>query len=57
MIKLRLFNLYERFSHQIVGPVYRTFGKRLYQLGAALEGHMINDDRGTNTIYFFINKI
>lgn len=45
MIKLRVFDLFEKFSFNVIGPFYRNFGIRLAAAGLRLQGDRTSDDR------------
>lgn len=45
MLKLRVFDLYQKFSLTVLGPFYRSLGRKLYQMGANLQGNLYSDDR------------
>lgn len=44
MIKLRLYDIMERLSTQVVGPVYRRLGKNLAVSGLRLQANLTSDD-------------
>lgn len=45
MIKLRVFDLFEKFSFNVIGPLYRNLGIRLAATGLKLQGDRTSDDR------------
>ncbi|KRX07622.1 Trimeric LpxA-like protein [Pseudocohnilembus persalinus] len=45
MIKLRLYDIVERLSQSVTGPLYRKIGKGLAQSGLEVQGELTSDDR------------
>lgn len=45
MLRLRLFDAYEKFSMTFLGPLYRRIGKTLAQQGLHLQQPYTSDDR------------
>lgn len=45
MIKLRLFDAWEKFSFSVIGPAYRFIGKSMAQTGLQMQGALTSDDR------------
>lgn len=44
MIKLRLYDLAEKLTSQVVGPIYRRLGKNLALSGLKLQSNLTSDD-------------
>ena len=45
MLRLRLFDVLERFTSNVVGPFYRRLGKNLAETGVRIQGDPNADDR------------
>eukprot|EP01017_Pseudomicrothorax_dubius_P014439 TRINITY_DN1685_c0_g1_i1.p1 TRINITY_DN1685_c0_g1~~TRINITY_DN1685_c0_g1_i1.p1 ORF type:complete len:348 (-),score=73.18 TRINITY_DN1685_c0_g1_i1:176-1219(-) len=45
MFKLRVYDLYEKFSRAVIGPSFRRWGISLVRTGIALQGPLASDDR------------
>ena len=45
MFKLRVFDIYEKFSYHVIGPTLRHSGKALAQFGLRIQGSLGADDR------------
>jgi hypothetical protein len=48
MFRLRVFDLYEKLQFNVIGPALRSTGKRVANMGLALQGDLANDDRCIN---------
>lgn len=45
MIKLRFYDIWEKFALNFLGPFYRNIGKNFAQAGLGMQGDLTSDDR------------
>ena len=49
MFKLKVLDIWEKFTFSVVGPAYRRLGKTMAKTGLNLQGSMASDDRSTRS--------
>ena len=45
MFRLKAYDIYEKLNMVFIGPFYRSLGKKLYAMGALMQGELYSDDR------------
>lgn len=48
MLKLRVFDAWEKLTFSVIGPAFRKLGQTLNVSGLSLQGDLTSDDRGIN---------